>query len=124
MDLAQWTPPPFPPPRRTLEGRWCRLEPLAPDRHADDLWHALEGHTGLWDYLPIPPPADEAAYRSLLQSMTDNPAIVPLAVIDNADGRAKGHLWIMEIRPAHGVFEVGYNHLFTPPCSAHAPPPR
>ena len=34
--------------------------------------------------------------------------IVPFAVIDKADGKAKGHLWLMEIRPAHGVFEVGF----------------
>jgi RimJ/RimL family protein N-acetyltransferase len=33
--------------------------------------------------------------------------IVPYAIVDKADGKAKGHLWIMEIRPAHGVFEVG-----------------
>ena len=29
-------------------------------------------------------------------------------MIDRADGKAKGHLWMMEIRPAHGVFEVGW----------------
>ena len=40
--------------------------------------------------------------------MVATSGIVPLAVIDLADGRAKGHLWIMEIRPAHGVFEVGW----------------
>jgi RimJ/RimL family protein N-acetyltransferase len=34
--------------------------------------------------------------------------IVPFAVIDRADNKAKGHLWLMEIRPAHGVFEVGF----------------
>ena len=33
---------------------------------------------------------------------------MPFAVIDKADGKAKGHLWLMEIRPEHGVFEVGY----------------
>jgi RimJ/RimL family protein N-acetyltransferase len=40
--------------------------------------------------------------------MEANEAIVPLAVIDKADGEPKGHCWIMEIRPAHGVFEIGY----------------
>jgi len=32
---------------------------------------------------------------------------VPLTVVDRHDGKAKGHLHIMEIRPAHGVFEIG-----------------
>jgi RimJ/RimL family protein N-acetyltransferase len=39
-----------------------------------------------------------------MEARTD---IVPLTIIDTADGEAKGHLWIMEIRPANGVFEVG-----------------
>ncbi len=39
--------------------------------------------------------------------MVENAAICPYAVIDKADGKAKGHMWIMEIRPAQGVFEVG-----------------
>ena len=33
--------------------------------------------------------------------------IVPLAAVDRRDGKANGHLHIMEIRPANGVFEVG-----------------
>jgi RimJ/RimL family protein N-acetyltransferase len=58
--------------------------------------------------LPLPAPQSEMAYLDILKSMVENAAIVPLAIIDKADGLAKGHLWIMEIRPAHGVFEVGY----------------
>jgi RimJ/RimL family protein N-acetyltransferase len=40
--------------------------------------------------------------------MAAKAGIVPLAVIDESDGQGKGHLWIMEIRPEHGVFEVGF----------------
>jgi RimJ/RimL family protein N-acetyltransferase len=40
--------------------------------------------------------------------MVERTDIVPYAVIDKADNKAKGHLWLMEIRPAHGVFEVGF----------------
>jgi RimJ/RimL family protein N-acetyltransferase len=38
--------------------------------------------------------------------MVQNKDICPFAVI--VDGKAKGHMWMMEIRPAHGVFEVGW----------------
>jgi RimJ/RimL family protein N-acetyltransferase len=107
MDLKNWTPPPFP-PRHPLEGRWCRLEPLSVERHAARLWRFVAGQDAVWDYLPLPPPKDEAEYRGALAAMEANEAIVPLAIIDKADGEPKGHLWIMEIRPAHGVFEVGY----------------
>jgi RimJ/RimL family protein N-acetyltransferase/ribosomal protein S18 acetylase RimI-like enzyme len=106
-ELHDWTAPPFP-PTKTLEGRYCRLEPLDVARHLDDIWAANGGHDQVWNWLPATPPEDKQAYGALLASMVSQAGIVPLAVIDKADGRAKGHLWIMEIRPAHGVFEVGW----------------
>ncbi|MGL4636317.1 MAG: GNAT family N-acetyltransferase [Beijerinckiaceae bacterium] len=106
VDLAHWTPPPFP-PSRVLEGEWCRLEPLSADRHAADIWQVMQGQDHLWDYMFPPAPQSESDYHALLAGMEKQAGIVPFAVIDKADGKAKGHLWIMEIRPAHGVFEVG-----------------
>jgi RimJ/RimL family protein N-acetyltransferase len=106
-DLTAWRSPPFP-PRRVLEGRYCRLEPLDVGRHADDLWAVLADAPDVWTYLPLAAPEGPDGYRTLLASMVERTDIVPLAVIDAADGRAKGHLWLMEIRPAHGVAEVGF----------------
>jgi RimJ/RimL family protein N-acetyltransferase len=106
-DLSAWTPPPFP-PRQILEGRYCRLEPLDVARHGADIAAAFVGAHDVWTYLPIPEPANRAAYDALLAGMVARSDIVPYAVIDRADGLAKGHLWVMEIRPAHGVFEVGF----------------
>ncbi|MGL5114663.1 MAG: GNAT family N-acetyltransferase [Beijerinckiaceae bacterium] len=104
--LAGWRPPPFP-ERRVLEGHWCRLEPLNVARHGADLWRCMAGHDDVWTWLFDAPPVEEAAYRELLARMTARTDIVPLALVDKTDGVAKGHFWIMEIRPAHGVFEVG-----------------
>ncbi len=106
MTTLHWTAPPFP-PAKVLEGQYCRLEPLDVSRHIDDIWAADVGRDSVWDWLSAPPPKDKDAYRVLLDSMVTKAGIVPLAVIDKADGKAKGHLWIMEIRPEHGVFEVG-----------------
>jgi RimJ/RimL family protein N-acetyltransferase len=105
-DLTHWTPPPFP-AREPLVGRWCRLEPISADRHAPEIWPRMRGHDQLFDWLFWPPPQSEAEYHALLAAMEPRNDIVPYAVVDAADGRAKGHLWIMEIRPQHGVFEVG-----------------
>lgn len=105
--LEGWTAPPFP-PAKVLEGRYCRLEPLDVARHLDAIWAANGGQEQVWDWLPAEPPKDKETYGALLGSMVAQAGIVPLAVIDKADGKAKGHLWIMEIRPAHGVFEVGW----------------
>lgn len=104
--LSDWKAPPFP-PATVLQGRYCRLEPLDPVRHLDDIWAESGGHDAIWEWLFTAPPSDRAAYRELLESMADNASIVPFAVVDEADGKAKGHLWLMEIRPEHGVFEVG-----------------
>ena len=39
--LPDWKPPPFP-PATTLEGRYCRVEPLNAARHARDLYAAQD----------------------------------------------------------------------------------
>ena len=106
-DLTNWTPPPFP-PAKVLEGRYCRLEPLDVAKHGADIAAAFASANDVWTYLPVEPPKDRAAYEAFLASMVSRTDIVPYAVIDKADGKAKGHLWLMEIRPAHGVFEVGF----------------
>ncbi len=106
-DLSNWKAPPFP-PRKMLEGAYCRLEPLDVEKHGADIAAAFAGAHDVWTYLPVEPPKDRAAYEKFLASMVERTDIVPYAVIDKADNRAKGHLWLMEIRPAHGVFEVGF----------------
>jgi RimJ/RimL family protein N-acetyltransferase len=105
-DLKNWTPPSFP-DRKVLEGRYCRLEPLDVACHGADLAAAYAGADSIWTYLPSHPPKDRAACEALLDSILQT-ADIPFAVIDRADGKAKGCLKMMEIRPAHGVFEVGY----------------
>jgi RimJ/RimL family protein N-acetyltransferase len=106
-DLTSWTPRPFP-PRKVLEGQHCRLEPLDVAKHGADIAAAFAGAHSVWDYLPVDEPKDRTAYEAFLASMVSRTDIVPFAVVDEADGKAKGHLWLMEIRPAHGVFEVGF----------------
>jgi len=106
-DLSSWKAPPFP-PAKVLEGRYCRLEPLDVARHGADIAAAFAGAHDVWNYLPVPEPKDRAEYEAFLAQMVARNDIVPFAVVDRADGKAKGHLWLMEIRPAHGVFEVGF----------------
>ena len=112
-DLSNWTPPPFP-PRKVLEGAYCRLEPLDVAKHGAQIAAAFVGAHDVWAYLPVEEPKDRAAYEKFLASMVERTDIVPYAVIDKADNKAKGHLWLMEIRPAHGVFEVGFI-TYSPP---------
>ena len=39
--LPDWSPRPFP-PRTPIAGRFCRVEPLDPDRHVADLFAAAK----------------------------------------------------------------------------------
>jgi RimJ/RimL family protein N-acetyltransferase len=105
-DLSHWKAPVFP-SAKMLEGQWCRLEPLSLTQHGDQLWQHLQGQDQIWDYLFPYAPQGKVEYFSLLEDMESRSDIVPLVVVDKADGIAKGHCWIMEICPMHGVFEIG-----------------
>ena len=52
LALEGWTTPPRP-PRRQLQGCYCRVEPLDPARHTDDLHEAYAADTEgrIWTYL-------------------------------------------------------------------------
>lgn len=104
-----WRPCPSP-PRSALEGRYCRVEPLDPDRHADQLFAAnAEDREGrIWTYLPYGPFATPAAYRRWMYSgcLGDDPLFH--AVIDATDGRAVGVTSYLRIAPETGVIEVGH----------------
>ncbi|AKT39711.1 acetyltransferase [Chondromyces crocatus] len=112
--LPDWTPRP-PPARVTLEGRTCRLEPLDPQRHADDLFAAYraapDGRD--WTYLTVGPFDTLDDYRRHAERAANSADPLHSAVIDRASGRAVGTLSLMRHDPANGVIEVG-NVTFSP----------
>jgi len=106
--LPGWTPPPRP-PRETLAGRSCRLEPIDPARHGASL-HAANGADAEgrnWTYLPYGPFDSLPAYlewleRSCLGSDPQFYAIV------GADGVPRGVASYLRIDPGNGSIEVGH----------------
>ncbi len=107
--VRDWHPPAFP-ARATVEGRTCRVEPLDPTRHGDDLFaaNAQDRAGALWRYMSYGPFEDPAAYRIWLEaaSATADPQFY--AVVDAATGRAAGVASLMRIDPANGAIEVGH----------------
>ena len=102
-----WTPRPLP-PRTVMEGRFCTIEPLDPERHAATLYAAFaEDDGGMWTYLPRGPFATAGAYREWAESaaLLDDP--LTHTIIDNATGEAVGTAAYMRIDAASGVIEVG-----------------
>jgi RimJ/RimL family protein N-acetyltransferase len=92
-----------------MAGRFCRVEPLDPARHAADLEAAMaEDVDGRgWTYLPYGPFAP-GQYRVWMERVAA--AADPLfhAVIDGSSGKAVGVASYLRIDPANGVIEVGH----------------
>ena len=108
-EVPGWTPRPRP-PRTVMTGRYCRVEPIDPARHAADLFAAnAEDREGrIWTYLPYGPFATLAEYRAWIERdcLGDDPLFH--AVVDGASGRALGVASYLRIDPPMGVIEVGH----------------
>lgn len=104
-----WTPR-AQPPRQPIEGRYCRLEALDPQRHAADLYAAYSQAPDErdWTYLSTGPFADAAAYRAYAERAALSSDPLHYVVIERKSGNAVGTLALMRIDPANGVIEVGF----------------
>jgi len=93
-----------------LVGRYCRLEKLDADRHAEELYAAFgEAPDGRdWTYLSIGPFADFAAYKEYVRQATKGIDPVHYAIIDGATNRPVGSSALMRIDPDNGTMEVGW----------------
>ncbi len=96
-----------PPPRSPMEGLYCRLEPLAADRHADALYAAFADAPENWTYLPQDLPADSSAYRAWVETVAQGGDPLFHALIDKHSFRPAGIAALMRIDRANGVIEVG-----------------
>lgn len=92
-----------------MEGRFCRVEPLDPQRHAADLFAAnsadKDGRN--WTYLPYGPFAAIADYRRWVEQASRGDDPLFHAILDLPSGRAVGVASYMRIDPAMGSIEVG-----------------
>ncbi len=110
-----WTARPRP-PRDAMEGRYCRVEPIDPERHAADL-HAANSEDGegrIWTYMSYGPFETAADYRAWVERdcLGDDPLFH--AVVGVESGRAVGVASYLRIEPAVGVIEVGHIN-YAPP---------
>ncbi|WP_051560235.1 GNAT family N-acetyltransferase [Marinobacterium jannaschii] len=111
LDL-DWQPCQWP-PRTVSAGRFCRIEPLQPELHAEALFEAFasdrDGRN--WTYLPCGPFEQLSEFRLWLESacLGDDPLFY--AIVDQRSGRAVGMASYLRIAPAVGVIEVGHIHF-------------
>ena len=97
------------PSRATLEGRFARLEPLDANKHGRDLYEATHGpdREAIWAYIGDGPFADFESFRISLETKAKSEDPLFFAIIDKADGKAKGYSTLMRIDVPNRVIEVG-----------------
>ena len=95
------------PERIVLEGRYARLEPLAP-QHAADIFAVSSLPGGAeryqWLFSDAPQSLAEMEARIAATDWGDNRYV---AVVDKASGKTLGQQGWMRIRPEHGSIEIG-----------------
>jgi RimJ/RimL family protein N-acetyltransferase len=108
VPVPDWTPPPRP-SRDPMGGRFCRLEALDGERHAQSLFDAnAEDREGrIWTYLSHGPFAGFDDYRAWVTQAAVSEDPLFFAIIDAATERAVGVASYLRIDPANGVIEVG-----------------
>ena len=118
--LPRWRVPEAP-PRTAMVGRYCRVEPLDPARHAEDLFraNALDTDHRGWTYLPYGPFADLAAYRAWMDATCRGDDPLFHAIVDAASGKAVGVASYLRIERNAGSIEVG--HLRFSPLLQRSP---
>jgi RimJ/RimL family protein N-acetyltransferase len=95
-----------------MTGRFCLVEPLDPDAHAEPLFDAFqvdaEGRD--WTYLPYGPFASLDDFATWLQSdcTQDDPLLY--TIIEAGSGMPVGLASYLRIQPDIGVIEVGHIH--------------
>ena len=109
------------PERIVLDGQFCRLEPLNPARHGDQLFAASTppDAAARFQYLPVTAPKNRAELDAWMMSraaMTDR---LYFAVIDKRTGRAEGRQSLLSIDPANQSIEIG--DIFWGPAIARTP---
>jgi RimJ/RimL family protein N-acetyltransferase len=107
--VPDWKAPPRP-GRAILEGRYCRLEPIDSQSHADSLFAAFRrdsnGH--MWTYRPYGPFETLGNFQTWIRNTCcgDDPCF--FAIVDLATGKAAGMASFLRIDPASGSIEVGH----------------
>jgi len=97
------------PSRTPMTGRFCRVEPLDPSRHAAELYAANgEDRDGrMWTYLPWGPYDGFDDYLAAVKAGLLREDFLTYAVIDAISGKAVGVASYLNINLTAGSIEVG-----------------
>jgi RimJ/RimL family protein N-acetyltransferase len=92
-----------------LEGEVVTLEPL--DRSHEEGLFAAAGDPALWRWLSVVQPTTREAFHAWFEDALALPHSVPFATLDARHGTEIGSTRYLELRPEHGVLEIGWTWL-------------
>ena len=98
----------------TLSGQFCRIEPLCPTRHGNDLFEAFSAdqENRMWTYMFMGPFDSKQSFFDWITPLKQSRDPLFFAIIDPVSGLAVGIASYMRIVPQMGVIEIG-NFLFS-----------
>lgn len=110
--VGDWKAPPRP-PREPMVGRYCRVEPLDPERHGADLYaaYALDRDRRNWTYLSYGPFETPESYLDWVNDNYRSSDPLFFGVVAGAAGKAVGIASYLRIAPESGAIEVGHLHF-------------
>lgn len=112
--VKDWQPRPWP-EKATINGKYCRLEPLNSNKHAAQLFEAYKklGNDAIWTYIPVGPFDNFETYRDFINGRANSTDAIHYAIVSNTTHRAVGTFCLMRIDKENGVTEVGFV-IFSP----------
>lgn len=107
--VSEWSPRPQP-PHATIEGSFCRLEPINAKHHGAELFaaNATAPDERAWTYLYAEPFHHYDEFHAYLKKIETSLDPLFFAVVDNKTRLAVGYLSLMRIDHVQGVIEVGH----------------
>lgn len=106
--ITNWHQPPRP-QKITLEGNFCRLEPVS-QRHTQDLfssWHSIDDERD-WAYFPVNRPKNPKHCELYIASLSVSNDPLYFAVISLQTGKAVGSVALQNFDTVNGVLEIGW----------------
>ncbi len=112
VQLEQWQPRESP-PRRTMQGQYCRLEPFDLETHGDELFHAflLDTDARNWTYLPYGPFERKQDFLDWSRATCVGEDPLFHTVVDQSNESLTGLASFLRISPEVGTIEVGHIHF-------------
>ncbi|MDA0352872.1 MAG: GNAT family protein [Chloroflexi bacterium] len=106
--VPEWEPC-LSPSREAIDGRYCRLEPIDAEQHAEPLFAAdnLDETGSRWTYLPYGPFDRFEDYRAWVEAMMTTDSRLFFAIVDRERGGPTGVASYLRIDEQMGSIEVG-----------------